>query len=119
MPKLKVKRRAYDRDPYTRKDGTHVSGAHVPASTFKVKDRGKWGRTPKSERWYNPQVETGWRKNESPRTRRMKSLRAHGHDLLATARSLQALSNVTTDKTTKRLAAQDARYFFARYKKGR
>lgn len=117
--KLTVRRKPYSRGPYTRKGGVHVSGADVLGSTFKVKDRGKPGRTPKAQRFYDPQVHMGWHKGDSLRGRRVKALRAHDGDLLATARALQALANVTTDGATKRAARADAKYFFARHKKGR
>jgi hypothetical protein len=41
---LTVRRKPYHRKGYTRKDGTYVKPSHVPASTFKVKDRGLPGR---------------------------------------------------------------------------
>jgi len=85
--------------------------------TYQVKDRGKPGRTPKRERWYAPEVSMGWEKTQSATTRRRLALKAHGGDKLATARALLALSNVTTDSTTKRLSKQDAYYFFDLYKK--
>jgi len=62
--KLVVKRKAYTRKahtrkPYTRKDGTRVKGSRVkktkvPATTYKTKDRGLPGRTPKSRRVIPP-----------------------------------------------------------------
>ena len=119
MGKIKIKRKAYDRKAYTRKDGTKVRASHVPGSNFKVRDRGKPGRTPRSEQFYNPQVKMGWKKNQPARTRRAKALRSHGGDTLATARALQALANVTTDRKTRELASADARYFFRRHNAGR
>jgi hypothetical protein len=102
------------RKPYYRKDGTYVKGA-----TYRATDRGAKGRTPASKRWYRPSLHTGW-KADMPQDRRRKLvLDAHGGELLASARSMQALSNVTVDKTTKREAGLDARYFFKRYKRGR
>ncbi len=113
--KLRIERKAYTRKPYIRKDGTRVKASKVGASSFSIRDRGKKGRTPKSERWYHPTVQTGWSKSDSAETRRMKALKAHGGDELATARGLQALSSVTTDPTTKRLARADALYFYRRH----
>jgi hypothetical protein len=69
------------------------------------------------ERWYHPKVHTGWHKDQPPEVRRKEVLKAHKNDLLASGRSLQALSNVSTDNTTKVLAARDARYFFDKHKK--
>lgn len=62
---------------------------------------------------------TGWRKTQSATTRRRLALRAHKGDLLATARALQALANVTTDPETKHKAQADADYFFKRYRKSK
>ena len=108
MPKLTVRRKAY-----TRKDGTRVK-----SSTFKVKDRGAKGRTPKSEQWFEPSVKTGWSKDLAQSTRINKVVRAHGGDLLASARSMQALANVSTDAETSRKAKSDANILFKRHKRG-
>ena len=83
------------------------------------KDTGKKGRTPKSRRWYKPTVEMGWEKDMPVGERRELALDAHGGDLLATARSLQALSNVTTDSSTKQKAGVDAKFFFGEYRKSK
>ena len=85
--------------------------------SYKTKDKGKPGKTPERERWYRPTTETNWHKTDSAAIRRRNALKAHGGDKLATARGLQSLSNVTTDKTTKRLSRADARYFFDLYRK--
>jgi hypothetical protein len=70
-------------------------------------------------KWYKPATKhTGWTKNDPSDMRRRKALRAHSNDKLATARSLQALSNLTQDETTKRKASEDARYFYRAHKKG-
>jgi len=108
MPKLTVKRK-----PYTRSDGTRVKG-----SIFKIKDRGAKGRTPKSKQWFEPSVVTGWSKDLAQSTRINKVVRAHKGDLLASARSMQALSNVTTDSETCRKSKADANVLFKRYKRG-
>lgn len=79
---------------------------------YKVKDKGKVGRTPESERWYEPSVETGWKKNMPMAQRRRLVLRAHGGDNLASGRAMQSLANVTTDGATKKAAQADASYFF-------
>ncbi len=117
MALLTVKRKAYKRKSYIRKDGTVVSASKVGGSTFKVKDVGALGRTPKSKQWFEPKVHTGWSKDLSQKARIAKSVRAHKGDLLAAARSLIALHNVTTDSTTKRLAKADADILFARHNK--
>lgn len=115
MRKLRVSRKSYTRKAYTRKDGTRVRASKVGLATFKIRDRGKPGRTPKSERFFNPQVRTGWRKDQPAALRRAKSLKAHKKDMLATARSLQSLANVTIDKETRKAARSDAQYFFRLY----
>lgn len=106
MPKLRVHRKSYRR-----------GGKRIKGSTYLTKDRGKRGRTPKSERWYETQVETEWHKELDKKTRRALALKGHKGDLLATARGLQALSNVTTDRETKAKARADAQYFFDEYRK--
>ena len=77
----------------------------------------------KAVKWYKPEIHTGWDKDMTPRGRRIKSLRAHGRDLLATARSLQALSNVNSgkkgDKQTYLRAKADAKYFFKKYEESK
>jgi len=109
MAKLRVTRKAY-----TRKDGTRVK-----ATTFKIRDRGAKGRTPKAKQWFEPSVKTGWSKDIKQSTRIRRVVRAHKGDLLASARSLQALSNVTTDAETRRKAKSDAAILFRRYKRGK
>ena len=106
-PKLRVTRKSY-----TRSDGTLVKG-----STYNTMDRGAKGRAPKSKRWYRPSVHTGWSKDLSQKARVAKVVRAHKGDLLASARALQALANVTTDPTTARLAGADAKVLYKRYGK--
>lgn len=109
MGKLIIRRKAY----------TTRTGTRVKATTFKAKDTGKKGRTPKSQQWYNPKVHTGWDKDQSAAYRRRLVLTAHKGNILASGRAMQALANVTVDKRTAQLARQDALYFFAKHKKGR
>lgn len=97
---MKIKRKAY-----TRSDGVRVK-----ATTYKVASE-------KDKKWYNPRVHTGWRKDDPATTRRRRAIIAHNRNRLAAARALQALSNVTTDPVTKKLAAQDAKYIFEMYHK--
>ena len=80
--------------------------------TFLTKDKGKPGKTPKGERWFEPGIETGWEKDQPESERRAKILDAHKGDELASARAMQALSNVTTDRKTKRLTRADALHFY-------
>ena len=80
--------------------------------TFLTPDKGKPGKTPKEEQWFERRVETGWEKEQPPNTRRAKVLRAHKGDELSSAKSMQALSNVSTDVATKRASRTDALYFY-------
>ena len=105
MAKIKVTRKGY-----TRKGGIRVKSA-----TYTTKDKGKPGKTPESDKWYEHGVKMDWSKDDPAETRRDKALKAHKGDELAAARALQALSNVTTDPETKKLAKEDADYFFARH----
>jgi hypothetical protein len=115
--KLTVKRKGYKRKAYKRKGGVRVKASKVKGSSFSVRDRGKPGRTPKSQRFFHPKRHTGWRKTQSVTTRRRLMLKAHGGDYLAAARALIALHNVTTDAETKRLAYADADFFFRKHNK--
>lgn len=72
----------------------------------------------KTEKWFKPSnTPLNWHKDDLPRTRRIKALQSRKGDLLATARALNALANVTREKSVKKLARIDAQYFFDRYKK--
>jgi hypothetical protein len=106
MAQIKVTRKSY-----VRKDGIVVKG-----TTYYAKDRGKPGKTPESEKWYQHNVEMNWHKDETAETRRANALKAHKGDELAAARALQALANVTTDPETSRLAKSDADYFFTKHR---
>ena len=67
----------------------------------------------KSGDWWKPKVtNTGWHSDLKPAVRRRKMLKAHSYDRLATARSCNALANVTKDKGAQRAARADAKYFF-------
>jgi len=75
------------------------------------------------KKWYTHGKITGWKKSQSATTRRRHLLastdkRKSLHDRYVEAgRRSQALANVQTDPATKRLAALDARHFFAKAKK--
>lgn len=69
------------------------------------------------KKWYNPEKQdTGWHKGDPPTTRRRRALAAHKTHL-STARSMQALANVTRDPSTKRVAQADANYFYKMHEK--
>jgi len=110
MRRLRIDRKAFS----IRRAGKKIK---VKATSFFIKDRGEPGRTPRRKRWFKPSIETGWSKDLPMNARRAKTLRAHKGDKLATARSLNALANVTTDKRTKQLARADAQHFFREYAK--
>ena len=112
MPKLTVKRKAHIRRAHLREDGARIKYTKVKASTFKTEDRGEPGRTPKDEQWFEPQVETGWKKEDSEGIRRVHVLDAHKGDELASARAMGALANVSTDRETSSKARADAKYFY-------
>ena len=112
-PRLRIKRKGHTRKL---KSGRTI---RIKASGFFTEDKGKKGRTPKPERFFKPRVKSGWRKSDPTRKRRATTLKAHKQDKLATARSLQALSNVSTDRETKKLAKRDADFFFAQHKRGK
>ena len=85
----------------------------------------------KSKKWFQeavakkPPYELGWRKDMSLEARRRAAVASRPknwtphHRLLSTAQALQSLHNVTKDRETKRLAAIDARYFYAKAKKAK
>jgi hypothetical protein len=79
---------------------------------FLTPDKGKPGRTPKEDQWYQSNIDTGWQKDMPEDTRRALMLKAHGGDLRASAQALIALHNVTTDIKTKNEARKDVDYFF-------
>ncbi len=70
-------------------------------------------------RWFKPKKHSGWRKDMGIEKRRSRALSAHKGNALSTARSLQALANVTKDTTTKRAARKDALYFYAKHKRNK
>lgn len=65
------------------------------------------------QKWFNPVVhDTGWDKDDRPEVRRAMMLKAHGGNLLESARAMQALANINQDRATREAAAKDASYFF-------
>jgi len=112
MSTLLVKRKGYSRRAYTRRDGTRIKETTVGPSTYRTPDKGKAGRTPESEQWFEPGVHTGWKKEQSEPIRRGKVLKAHKGNVLSSARSMQALANVSTDRDTAKKASEDADYFY-------
>jgi hypothetical protein len=105
MDKVNVTRKSY-----TRKDGTRVKG-----TTYSAEDRGKPGKTPEDQKFFQPGVKMNWHKDLPADVRRSHALEAHGGNVLAAARALQELSNVTTDPETKKLTKEDADHFFSQH----
>jgi hypothetical protein len=69
------------------------------------------------KKWFHPsKTDTGWDKDDPPTTRRRRALKAH-KTYLSTARSLQALANVTRDRKTSQVAQADANYFYKMHEK--
>ena len=72
--------------------------------------------------WFSPKTHSGWKKTQSATNRRQKLLTSVSKRLslakryVTAGRKAQSLSNVTKDATTKRLAKQDAMYFFKKAK---
>ena len=125
MPELRVKRKGYWRGPYTyTRNGKkiEIKRTWVPETTYMEEDEGKPGRTPVSQRFFEPKRHTGWEKTQEPATRRSELLNATDknksmHDRYVQAgRMIQELSNVTTDEETKTEAKEDADYFFEKAK---
>jgi len=73
----------------------------------------------REDRWFNPKLHTGWKKDLPAKERRRLELKARKGDLLAAARAKQALANVTKDKETREAAQADANYFYRRYREGK
>ena len=83
-------------------------------------------------KWFKKAVEEkppytlgGWKKTQSPSTRRSKALSSRPKNMtinkrrVSAGRALNALANVTKDKATKTKAKADASYFFKLAKKKR
>jgi hypothetical protein len=81
-------------------------------ASFLTNNRGNSGLTPEEDKWYHSNIETGWRNDMTEDTRRALMLKAHGGDVLAAARALMALHNVTKNMKTRMAAKKDAMYFF-------
>lgn len=108
----------YTRKAYVDRFGHKHKAKKVTRKGYEKKvRRSKKRRTPKGKRWYRPRVKMNWSKSMPQEERRENALDAHGSDLLATARALLALSNVTQDRETKVEARKDADYFFAQHEK--
>ncbi len=121
LAEIEVKRKGYWRGPYTyTRNGktVKVKRTWVPETTYQTEDRGKPGKTPESEKFFEPKRHTGWEKDQPQATRRGKLLEATDkrksmHDRYVEAgRMIQELANVTTDEETKVKAKEDAEYFF-------
>ena len=116
--KLLVHRKAYEREPYTRKGNIHVKGTYVPASTFKITDRGAEGRGRK----VIPPLKVaslGVNFHESERSRRAKLKRlAHRIGEKKVVSKLIALEvlNKRTNPALARKAKADAHFIAGSFK---
>ena len=109
--KLRIRRRGY----------TRKGGIRVRSTTFAIKDRGKAGRTPDSQRWFKPRTTLrGWSKNISDSQRHAavnRSVATIGY--LETWQKLHALGNVQKriDPETTRKAHADRDWMSRKYAK--
>jgi hypothetical protein len=106
--KIKVHRKAYKRH-----------GKLIHSADYLTSDKGKPGKTPKSERFYHPVIKTGWHKDMDAESRRRLVWNAYDGNCLKAERSLIELSNVSTDRETRRLAKIDAHYFAKLHREGK
>jgi len=131
MAKLSVHRKgytrkAYTRKAYTRKGGVHVKAAkvgksRVPASTYKIKDRGKPGRGRKVIPPLKPKalgVSFDW-----PTERRRKALitkaKRYGEKkVVGRLRAIQVLNKRTNPKVS-RIALADSKFVAGSFKRKR
>ena len=80
----------------------------VKKAKRRKKGKGRKGKV----KFFHPKIRSGWSKHQPAGTRRRLVLKAHRGNLLSSARSKQALANVTKDRETKVLAQADADYFY-------
>ena len=117
---VKVEGTTYLRKAYTDLYGNRHRAIEVTRKPHKRRTKqSRKKRTPKSKRWYKPKVHSGWKKDMPAKERRRLLLKAHRGDLLAAARSKQALANTTQDSETRMLAQADATYFLEQYKESK
>jgi len=120
MAKGKLRIKSYRRKSFIKDviPGRGVKRKRIKATRVKSHlrpDKGKPGRTPKAKRWFKPKATLhGWSKDLSANVRRARA--SIGRSDLSSARALIQLANVTTDRETKRVARDDAKYFFAKHK---
>ena len=117
---VKIPETTYTRKAWIDRYGHEHKAVTVTRGSYKKKvkrSRGRKRRTPKEKRFFHPKVKMNWGKNMPITERRDNALEAHGGNLLATGRALQALANVTQDAGTKVEARKDALYFFAQHER--
>ena len=120
-----VHRRGYKRRAYTyRRNGKliHVKATRVKPTTYKAKDRGKPGKTPKSRQWFHPKrkLKVGNREwkasHKAAYRRRVLSALVKKRGYATVVRELNALRNVTTDAKTKQAATADMKWLKKKYR---
>ena len=125
MRKIVVKRKGYHRKGfYIHRNGKriYIPPTHVKPTTYKTKDRGKPGRTPKSKQWFYPKRKLKykgkeWHADNKASTRRKVLaglMKSRGYATVV--RELNALRNVTTDRKTKRAASSDLKWLQKQHK---
>ena len=123
-----VHRRGYKRKAYTYKRGgktIHVRATWVRPTTYRMKDRGKPGKTPRNKRWFHPKrkLKVGrmeWKaSHKAAYRRRVLSALVKKRGYATVVRELNALRNVTTDAKTKKAATADMKWLKKKYRGGK
>ena len=127
MGKILVERKGYHRRGfYIHRNGKriYIPPTYIKPTTYKAKDRGKRGKTPKSKRWFKPKrkLKVGNREwkasHKAASRRRVLSALVKKRGYATVVRELNALRNVTTDRKTKKAATADMKWLKKKYKGG-
>jgi len=127
MGKIIVRRKGYHRRGFhIHRNGKriYISPTYIKPTTYKAKDRGKRGKTPKSKRWFHPKrkLKVGnreWKASHKAAYRRcVLSALVKKRGYATVVRELNALRNVTTDAKTKQAATADMKWLKKKYKGG-
>ena len=124
---LEIHRRGYKRKAYTmhrKRKKIYVKATRVKPTTYKARDRGKPGKTPKSKQWFHPKrkLKVGSREwkatHKAASRRRILASLVKRRGYATVVRELNALRNVTTDAKTKQAATADMKWLKKKYKGG-
>ena len=127
MRKIIVRRKGYHRRGFyihRNRKRIWIPPTHVKPATYKAKDRGKPGKTPKSRQWFHPKrkLKVGNREwkasHKAAYRRRVLSALVKKRGYATVVRELNALRNVTTDRKTKQAATADMKWLKKKYKEG-